>query len=646
MSPSAQPPVKIKHARNKNTRFIDSVGKALDEVTTSQKLLSSEENELADSLTQYAQSLIHESEDRRMDNTTWELIHRFLALGSMSWTLTRMRKDMALVLKAAQQCHTILPNMEALVLQNEAAGNAFANLRQLEPARVVQFSYNHFPTLRSVIWPEGIKSLSDIYFNGNLDVFKEDVTDDDIIDYFGELRGDTQESKEHLNKSTKKIAYTAGYKDRYADNWKLLAICRKRVMPGKFCELDVQFEDLTWNVRTKPTRSTVPGVNLDETLFEGPIMLELPNLSETIFYRVAVYRRTAHATLMAIYKFYEAYEQSYMMGDRVWSQGLVEMSSGIWRLSLQDCPQRNWKHPTRENLVKHPAGTVEISIEDGPVYGKPSKISFDIASLLRLRIENPAVTCKLSWTATSFMTQERQPVLNQMKSLERVFAISKERTVRQLKWLEYFKTAVETILVDACVEEMLEDGREPHILKIQVVLKKAFAKRCYSSTALTSLEKRRTLLEFSIAITETACGKIGHLQRRESDRRYGQGRVEDHAHRQGPGGAHEQGRKPEVEAVQISIPHNPIYASRYSINVTLISCTPDKKSGVNAMHLPTLAGIGSDLFDEAVNVTTPFLPRVAIHEYASVSDQDPPGVHEQDLVSVDVAAPQHNEVPN
>ena len=59
---------------------------------------------------------------------------------------------------------------------------------------------------------------------------------------------------------------------------------------------------------------------------------------------------------------------------------------------------------------------------------------------------------------------------------------------------------------------------------------------------------------------------------------------------------------------KISGPHSPTYASRYSIdysNVTLISCVPDDQSGINAMHLPTLEGMGFDLIEKVVDVTVP-----------------------------------------
>jgi hypothetical protein len=63
-----------------------------------------------------------------------------------------------------------------------------------------------------------------------------------------------------------------------------------------------------------------------------------------------------------------------------------------------------------------------------------------------------------------------------------------------------------------------------------------------------------------------------------------------------------------------------MYASRYSIeysNITLISCTPGDKFGVNPMYLPTLAGMRSDLIEKVVDVTVPsypVLPYMNLHD--------------------------------
>lgn len=79
---------------------------------------------------------------------------------------------------------------------------------------------------------------------------------------------------------------------------------------------------------------------------------------------------------------------------------------------------------------------------------------------------------------------------------------------------------------------------------------------------------------------------------------------------------------------KISGPHSPMYASRYSINhsnVTLISCTPDDQLGTDAMHLPTLAGMRSDLIEKVVDVTVPsypVLPYMNMHKYPITIDQD------------------------
>jgi hypothetical protein len=78
---------------------------------------------------------------------------------------------------------------------------------------------------------------------------------------------------------------------------------------------------------------------------------------------------------------------------------------------------------------------------------------------------------------------------------------------------------------------------------------------------------------------------------------------------------------------KISSPHRPRYSSRYSMiysNVSLISCTPDDQFGINAMHLPTLAGMQPDLIDKVIDLTVPshpVLPYMNIHRSPIKIDQ-------------------------
>jgi hypothetical protein len=78
---------------------------------------------------------------------------------------------------------------------------------------------------------------------------------------------------------------------------------------------------------------------------------------------------------------------------------------------------------------------------------------------------------------------------------------------------------------------------------------------------------------------------------------------------------------------KISSPHRPRYSSRYSIiysNVSLISCTPDDQFVINAMHLPTLAGMEPDLIDKVIDLTVPshpVLPYMNMHRWPIKIDQ-------------------------
>lgn len=82
-----------------------------------------------------------------------------------------------------------------------------------------------------------------------------------------------------------------------------------------------------------------------------------------------------------------------------------------------------------------------------------------------------------------------------------------------------------------------------------------------------------------------------------------------------------------ADSYNLSDAYSPMYASRYTISyskVTLISCTPENQSGTNAMQLPALAGMRSDLIEKVVDVTAPsypVLPYMNMHKYPIKIDQ-------------------------
>ncbi|KAH8691702.1 hypothetical protein GQ44DRAFT_731113 [Phaeosphaeriaceae sp. PMI808] len=110
---------------------------------------------------------------------------------------------------------------------------------------------------------------------------------------------------------------------------------RYRVQPRKSEQAELLCEGGQWNIRNKPTAKTVGCVNLKEIVLNGPIMVELPNRSETIFYRVPVYSRTARGVLLAIHKFYQQFELEYGMGNTVDFVRLKQSSPDIYRLFLR-----------------------------------------------------------------------------------------------------------------------------------------------------------------------------------------------------------------------------------------------------------------------------------------------------------------------
>jgi hypothetical protein len=53
---------------------------------------------------------------------------------------------------------------------------------------MIQYSYNHFPTLRGMVWPKGIEKLSDFYYNVSPEelykVFSQKANHYDILNHF------------------------------------------------------------------------------------------------------------------------------------------------------------------------------------------------------------------------------------------------------------------------------------------------------------------------------------------------------------------------------------------------------------------------------------------------------------------------------
>lgn len=106
-----------------------------------------------------------------------------------------------------------------------------------------------------------------------------------------------------------------------------------RVRPQIDDKDEVIFESGIWDIRDIPSATTVYDALLDETLFEGPIMLALPNRTGSIFYNVAVYDRTLRSVLQAIHGFYREYLKEYEL-DNFHLGGIME-EDGAWRVYLE-----------------------------------------------------------------------------------------------------------------------------------------------------------------------------------------------------------------------------------------------------------------------------------------------------------------------
>jgi hypothetical protein len=199
---------------------------------------------------------------------------------------------------------------------------------------IVRYSYNHFPELRSIVSPNSIKKLSDFYYNISPEKFYKDfskmVNDENVLNRYVHLRKDIKEVRKHPERPTIATLQSAQPQECKTR----LDLRENRVLPWNY--ENIVFEELIWDVREKPSESTVECTErLDDILFRGPVLLRLPNISEAIFYQVPMKGcQTARATLMAIYEFYQSHRSNYTVGGRVWAGGLVEMTPHIWQFDL------------------------------------------------------------------------------------------------------------------------------------------------------------------------------------------------------------------------------------------------------------------------------------------------------------------------
>jgi hypothetical protein len=285
-------------------------GQLLTEVTTVRDMISGDKNEIVDAIKQTMNREHRETEVKK-------LIQRCLVLEEMKVTLEQMEK--------------LVKTKDLPALSRHCC--------QCQPKTLVQYSYNHFPTFRSTIWPNGIENRCDFYFNikgRDKDTFyrefrKNDADNDDAWHRYQELLDEVKRSRKHpepLTRVSPQFAEPQGYKT-------LSDIYEGRVLPGTFSDEEV-FKGILWDVRIKPSESTKGVGDPDRILFEGPVLLELPSIAGDIMYRVSVKgRQTAWAILMTIYEFYKSHGSRYTLGDRVWAEALVEGSPNIWTFSLR-----------------------------------------------------------------------------------------------------------------------------------------------------------------------------------------------------------------------------------------------------------------------------------------------------------------------
>jgi hypothetical protein len=186
-----------------------------------------------------------------------------------------------------------------------------------------------------MVWPTGIAKLSDYYYNVGpkelYKVFSEEVDNACILKRYFDLRKARKKIRKWPERPTEPISQPAQPQECKTR----LDIRDFRVLPWNY--ENIVFKDLVWDVRRKPSELTTKCTeNLDDVLFGGPVLLDLPNISEALFYRVPIKgRQTARATLMAIYEFYQAHESKYTIGDRVWAGALVETTPQIWQFKLR-----------------------------------------------------------------------------------------------------------------------------------------------------------------------------------------------------------------------------------------------------------------------------------------------------------------------
>jgi hypothetical protein len=99
--------------------------------------------------------------------------------------------------------------------------------------------------------------------------------------------------------------------------------------------------------------------------------------------------------------------------------------------------------------------TITIKIDVGD---KPGRISVNIAPLLHLRLRYSKIKITFTWFSLAFLgySDEKKALEQQCQTLGNIFVASEKPTVYRTKWLEYFANNVETLFVDAKVEERFD----------------------------------------------------------------------------------------------------------------------------------------------------------------------------------------------
>jgi hypothetical protein len=94
--------------------------------------------------------------------------------------------------------------------------HAWRYLQEKEPVNIVQYYNDHFPNLRAIICPNGIKKRPEPSYTTSLEAFSKGISEEDVSDFYAELREGVTKSGGYSEHSTKAASQSAEPQDTKA----------------------------------------------------------------------------------------------------------------------------------------------------------------------------------------------------------------------------------------------------------------------------------------------------------------------------------------------------------------------------------------------------------------------------------------------